>query len=140
VHGSQQLSLVNAHYDEHCFLPTHVYEAESGKPVAVILRTGRTPGASEVRAILKHITRRLSSFFSTGLEPASAGAPTVIMPVLRRWPGARRTASTTSSGWPAYEVLDAEVRSIAEDLCLRRAQAGEEKRRTWTTFPYAAKS
>ena len=30
VHGHQQLSLFNAHYDERCFLPIHVYDAASG--------------------------------------------------------------------------------------------------------------
>lgn len=43
VHGQQQLSLFHAHYDSRCFLPIHVYEAGSGKPVAVILRPGKTP-------------------------------------------------------------------------------------------------
>src|SRR4029453_12176465 len=47
VHGHQQLSLFNAHYDERCFLPIHIYEAASGKPVAVILREGTTPGGGE---------------------------------------------------------------------------------------------
>ena len=32
VHGNQQLSLFNAHYDRRCFLPVHVYHVESGKP------------------------------------------------------------------------------------------------------------
>ena len=48
VHGGQQLALFHAHYDSRCFLPIHVYEASSGKPVAVILRPGRTPGGAEV--------------------------------------------------------------------------------------------
>ena len=34
VHGGQQLALFHAHYGERCFLPIHVYEAVSGKPVA----------------------------------------------------------------------------------------------------------
>src|ERR671912_1174880 len=36
VHGRQQLSLFHAHYGERCFLPIHVYEAITAKPVAVI--------------------------------------------------------------------------------------------------------
>ncbi|WP_204325259.1 transposase, partial [Stenotrophomonas maltophilia] len=36
VHGHQQLSLFNAHYDERCFLPIHVYDAATGRPVAMI--------------------------------------------------------------------------------------------------------
>ena len=42
VHGRQQMSLFNAHYDTRCFLPVHVYHVESGKPVAVLLRPGKT--------------------------------------------------------------------------------------------------
>ena len=34
VHGHQQLSLFNAHYDERCFLPIHVYDTERSRPVA----------------------------------------------------------------------------------------------------------
>ena len=34
----------------------------------------------------------------------------------------------------------AEVRSRADDLCVRRAEAGEAKRRSWAAFRYAAKS
>src|SRR5271156_5538400 len=34
VHGHQQLSLFNAHYDERCFLPIHVYDIATSRPVA----------------------------------------------------------------------------------------------------------
>jgi Transposase DDE domain group 1 len=43
VHGHQQLSLFNAHYDERCFLPIHVYDTATSRPVAVLLRPGKTP-------------------------------------------------------------------------------------------------
>ena len=59
VHGHQQLSLFNAHYDERCFLPIHIYEGTTGKPVAVILRQGKTPAGVEVRTILKHVIGRI---------------------------------------------------------------------------------
>ncbi len=59
VHGHQQLSLFNAHYDTRCFLPVQVYHVESGKPVAVLLRPGKTPSGVEVRTLLKHLTRRI---------------------------------------------------------------------------------
>src|SRR5260370_7503776 len=59
VHGHQQLSLFNAHYDERCFLPIHIYEAGSGKPVAAILREAKTPGGSDVRAVISHVTRHI---------------------------------------------------------------------------------
>ena len=59
VHGRQQLSLFNAHYDTRCFLPVHVYHVESGKPVAVLLRPGKTPSGAEIRTLLKHLVRRI---------------------------------------------------------------------------------
>ena len=40
VHGHQQLALFNAHYDERRFLPIHVYDTATSRPVAVLLRTG----------------------------------------------------------------------------------------------------
>ena len=54
VHGQQQLSLFHAHYDSRCFLPIHVYEATTGKPVAIILRPGKTPDGAEVALVLRH--------------------------------------------------------------------------------------
>ena len=59
VHGHQQLSLFNAHYDERCFLPIHIYDAASGKPVAMILREGKTPSGGEVGTVLKHVIKRI---------------------------------------------------------------------------------
>src|ERR1700710_1182857 len=48
VHGRQQLSLFNAHYDERCFLPIHVYDTATSRPVAILLRPGKTPSGQEV--------------------------------------------------------------------------------------------
>jgi hypothetical protein len=59
VHGHQQLSLFNAHYDERCFLPIHVYDTERSRPVAVVLRPGKTPSGVEVRAHLRRLVRRI---------------------------------------------------------------------------------
>ena len=43
-------------------------------------------------------------------------------------------------GLAGNDVLDALVRGVADELCVRRAEAGEEKRRTWTRLRYGAKS
>jgi len=59
VHGGQQLALFNAHYDSHCFLPIHIYEATTGKPVAIFLRPGKTPDGIEVATVLRHVIRHL---------------------------------------------------------------------------------
>ena len=59
VHGHQQLSLFNAHYDERCFLPIHIYDTQKARPVAVILRPGKTPSGIEVRAHLRRLVRHI---------------------------------------------------------------------------------
>lgn len=59
VHGRQQLSLFNAHYDEYCFLPIHVYDTATGRPVAMVLRPGKTPSGTEVRAHIRRLHRRI---------------------------------------------------------------------------------
>jgi hypothetical protein len=56
--------LNNAHYDERCFLPIHVYDTASARPVAVLLRPGKTPSGKEVRGHL----RRLASFQTCGTD------------------------------------------------------------------------
>ena len=59
VHGNQQLSLFHAHYDERCFLPIHVYDAANGRPVAVLLRPGKTPSGEEIRGHVRRMVRRI---------------------------------------------------------------------------------
>ena len=65
VHGRQQLSLFNAYYDQHCFLPIHVYDTERSRPVAVILRPGKVPSGIEVRAHLRRLVRRIRQRWPT---------------------------------------------------------------------------
>jgi hypothetical protein len=55
----QQLSFFNAHYDMRCFLPIHVYDTATARPVAFILRTGKTPSGIEVRGHLRRLFRRI---------------------------------------------------------------------------------
>ena len=50
---------INAHYDERCFLPIHVYDSATGRPVAIVLRPGKTPSGVEVRAHLRRLVRRI---------------------------------------------------------------------------------
>ena len=58
VHGHQQLALFNAHYDERCFQPIHVYDTATDRPVAVLLRPGKTPSGAEIRNHLRRLVRR----------------------------------------------------------------------------------
>jgi hypothetical protein len=65
VHGHQQLSLFHAHYDDRCFLPIHIYDTATGRPVAVILRPGKTPSGKEAAGYLRRLHRRIRSHWPT---------------------------------------------------------------------------
>jgi Transposase DDE domain group 1 len=55
VHGSQQQSLFQGHYDSNCYLPLHIYEGQSGKLITTILRPGCRPTGQEIVSILKRV-------------------------------------------------------------------------------------
>lgn len=57
THGAQQLTLFNAKDNTYCYRPIHIYEGESGKLVAAILRPGKRPSVAEASAILKRVLR-----------------------------------------------------------------------------------
>ena len=65
VHGHQQLSLFNAHYDERCLLPIHIYDTATGRPVAMILRPGKTPAGREIRGHVRRLVRRIRARWPT---------------------------------------------------------------------------
>jgi hypothetical protein len=62
AYGQQEMAVFNAHYDERCFLPIHVYDAATSRPVAFVLRPGVTPSGAEVRnhirRLVVHIRRK----------------------------------------------------------------------------------
>jgi len=98
VHGHQQLSLFNAHCDERCFLPIHVYDTDMSRPVAVVLRPARRRPASRCARICAASS---GTFVGAGQRPASPFTAMAITPGRRRWRGARTMASITSSDCPA---------------------------------------
>lgn len=59
VHGGQQLSFWNGHYGERCFLPIHVYDTATGRPVAMLLRAGKAPSGAETAGHVRRLIRRI---------------------------------------------------------------------------------
>jgi len=57
TYGSQQLSMFNGYYGSVCYQPMHVYEGESGKLIATILRPGRRPTGKEIAKMIRRIVR-----------------------------------------------------------------------------------
>ena len=65
VHRHQQLSLWNGHYGTRCFLPIHVYDTATGRPVAALLRTGKTPTGAEAAGHIRRLVRHIRSHWPT---------------------------------------------------------------------------
>ena len=136
VHGHQQTSLFNAHYDTRCFLPVHVYHVESGKPVAVLLRPGKTPSGVEVRTLLKHLVHRVRRHWPR-TRLAFRGDSHYGRTEAMAW--CEETASTISSACRAIRCCTAtHTRWQTTSRC--RAEAGAEKMRGFASFSYAAHS
>jgi len=137
VHGHQQLSLFHAHYDSRCFLPIHIYEATTGKPVAVILRPGKTPGGAEVALVLRHVVKAIRAHW-----------PRVGILIRGDSHYARHEAMTWCErnrvgyvfGLAGNQVLLARVAALAEDAALGRVGGEGDKVRRFGEFRYAAKS
>jgi len=118
VHGHQQLSLFNAHYDERCFLPIHVYDTDSSRPVAVILRPGKTPGGAEVRAHLRRLVRRIRTRWPT-TRITFRGDGHYARPEAMNW--CEDNGIDYIFGLSGTKPLARKVDEIADDIRTRRA-------------------
>ena len=125
VHGHQQLSLFNAHYDERCFLPIHIYEAASGKPVAMILREGKTPSGKEVRTVLKHVIRRIRRHWPK-VHILVRGDSHYGRDEVMEW-CEETTGIDYVFGFAGNEVLHALTREAADAIAVQRALSGKDK-------------
>src|SRR6266853_2487501 len=137
VHGHQQLSLFNAHYDERCFLPIHIYEAASGKPVAMILRAGKTPSGEEVRTVLKHVIKRIRKHWPNTkilVRGDSHYGREEAMEWCEETPGIDYVF-----GFGTNVVLQGITREAAAAVAAQRERSGEDKARDYMTFEYGAK-
>lgn len=137
VHGHQQLSLFNAHYDERCFLPIHVYDTATGRPVAMILRPGRTPSGREIRGHLRRLVRRVRQHWPqariTVRGDGHYGRPEVM-----DW--CEANGVDYLFGLPGNRVLDRLVDDAADDIRTRRALEKRASLRGFAETRYRAKS
>ena len=137
VHGHQQLSLFNAHYDERCFSPIHVYDAASGHCVVTILRPGKTPSGKEVRSHLRRLVRRIRRHW-----------PNTVITVRGDSHYGRREAMDWCEknavqyvfGLSKNETLDALSFAEADEVRTRRAIGDLDVVRNYAETRYAAQS
>lgn len=117
VHGHQQLSLFHAHYDSRCFLPIHIYDATTGKPVAVILRPGKTPDGAEVALVLRHVVRPIRARWPR-VEILVCGDSHYARQEAMTWCEQNRVAYVF--GLAGNQVLLRRVADLAEDAAVAR--------------------
>jgi Transposase DDE domain group 1 len=137
VHGCQEMAVWNAHYDERCFLPIHIYDTATGRPVAVILRPGKTPSGKEVRAWLRRLIKRIRLHW-----------PKTRIAIRGDGHYGREEAMTWCEangvdyifGLSGNAVLDRLVDAAADDIRVRRAEGQLAILRGFTETRYAAKS
>jgi DDE family transposase len=137
AHGRQELAVFNAYYDERCFLPIHVYEAISGKPVAVILRPGKTPDGSEVELVLRHVIRRIRARWPK-VDILVRGDSHYGRPEAMAW--CERNRVGYLFGLAGNKVLLRRVAALAEAAALERVEAGAAKVRRFGELAYAAET
>src|SRR5580693_792569 len=120
VHGHQQLSLFNAHYDERCFLPIHVYDIATSRPVAMLLRTGTTPSGAEICGHLRRMVRRIRGHWpNTRLTIRGDGH--YGRPEVMAW--CEANGIDYIFGLAGNAAVDRLVEPIADDVRVRRAEA-----------------
>ena len=124
AHGSQQLTLFNAHYGERCFLPIHICEATTGKPVAVILRPGKTPDGAEVMLVLRHVVAAIRRR-RPRVDILVRGDSHYGRPEAMSWCERSRVAYIL--GLAGNRVLLSRVAGLAEDAAIGRVEGEATK-------------
>jgi hypothetical protein len=137
VHGHQQMSLFNAHYDERCFLPIHVYDTATARPVALLLRPGVTPSGAEIRNHLRRLVRRIRQHWPrtrlTIRGDGHYGRPEVMT-----W--CEANAVTYILGLSGNAVLHGLVEPVADEARVRRAVDEAMAVRRYAEVRYGARS
>lgn len=137
AHGGQQLAFWNGHQDERGFASMHIYHASTGLPVATILRPAKTPSGTEVRTVIKHLTKRILKTWKRA---------NII------WRGDSHYGRSEAMDWcddngagyifglAGNAALDREVAEISDHLRFWHAWSNEPKMRCYSSFWYRAGS
>jgi hypothetical protein len=137
AHGGQQLAFWNAHHDERGFASMHIYHVTSGTPVAAILRPARTPKGTEVRTVVKHVTKRLCQHWPN-TRIIWRGDSHYGRVEAMEW--AEDNGADYIFGLPSNAPLDAMVAKTADNLRFHHARSSQAKLRTFASFTYQASS
>ena len=139
VHGYQQLSFWNGHHGERCFMPIHVYDTATGRPVAMLLRTGKTPSGAEaaghIRRLFRHIRKHWPTTHIKIRGDGHYGRPEVM-------DFCEAHGVDYVLGLPTNAVLRADptIVTVADACATQRAEEDRPVLRLFAETRYAAKS
>jgi hypothetical protein len=139
VHGGQQLSFWNGHYGTRCFLPLHVYDTATGRPVAMLLRTGKTPSGAEIAGHVRRLHRRIEKRWPN-TRIILRGDGHYGRPEIMAWCEANTVDYVF--GLPGNRTLHADpvIVAAADAICVDRATRALPALRRYAEASYAAKS
>jgi hypothetical protein len=138
VHGDQQLSFWNGFHGERCFLPIHIYDT-SGRPVAMILRTGKTPGGPEIAKLLARLLRRIRRHWPE-TRITLRGDSHYARPEVMDWCDDKGLDYIFGLAGNAVLHRDPAIVTVADALCVKRAEHKLPVLRLYAETTYAAKS
>ncbi len=131
------MALFNAHHDERCFMPIHVYDTATSRPVAILLRPGKTPSGFEVCCHVRRLVRRIRKHWpSTRLTLRGDGH--YGRPEVMTW--CEANAVDYIFGLPGNAVLSRLLEEAADDVRVRRAEAQAPVLRRYAEVRYGARS
>jgi hypothetical protein len=137
AHGHQEMAEWNAHYDERCFLPIHIYDTATGRPVTMILRPGKTPSGKEVRGWLRRLVKRIRQHWPK-TRIVIRGDGHYGRDEAMSW--CEDNGVDYIFGFAGNTVLDRLVEVEADDIRTRRAEGRLAVLRGYAETRYAAKS
>jgi len=140
AHGGQQLAFWNGFYGERGFLPIHVYDTATGRPVGCVLRTAKTPSGHELRAQLRRLIRRIRRYWPR-TRIVIRGDGHYSRPEVMTWCEAQENLDYIF-GLPSNAVLrkDPTIDSARDACAVRRAKKQLPVLRSFCETRYAAAS
>jgi hypothetical protein len=115
----------------------HIYHVASGTPVVAILRPARTPKGTEVRTVIKHVTKRLKNHWPK-TRIVWRGDSHYGRVEAMEW--AENNDADYIFGLAGNTALDALVARTADNLRFHHAASSKPKLRTFASFIYKASS
>ena len=138
VHGARQLSFWNGFHGERCFLPIHIYDT-SGRPVAMVPRTGKTPSGTAIAALLARLIRRIRRHWPD-TRITLRGDSHYRRPEVMTWCEDRGIDYIFGLAGNAVLDRDPAIVTVADALCVKRAVHQMPVLRRYAETTYAAKS